>query len=318
MKRILVNIVFPSIIAVILFFILGSLIPAQGALLKPISSSAAASDQKSTISYVAIGDSLTEGVGDQTKKGGFVPLLAESIKDRYNLASVETANYGVAGERSDQILKRMKKDEKLQKSLKTADIITFTFGGNDLMKVFQTNLFDLTVKTFNKPSKKYAARVADIFATVRSYNKTAPIYVLGIYNPFYLNFPELTDMQTIVNNWNKTTEATVKAEDNAYFIPINDLLYKGIGGEETVTGTAAEGTADSSSTDSTAFADSSEESDPQTDSSEQVLNIIKNNALYSGDSFHPNNLGYQLIANASRDVLVKTQDAWLAKGDKKK
>ena len=29
-----------------------------------------------TYTYVALGDSLTEGVGDSTKQGGFVPILA--------------------------------------------------------------------------------------------------------------------------------------------------------------------------------------------------------------------------------------------------
>ena len=34
-------------------------------------------DQDKIVNYVALGDSLTEGVGDATGQGGFVPLLAK-------------------------------------------------------------------------------------------------------------------------------------------------------------------------------------------------------------------------------------------------
>ena len=42
----------------------------------------------------------------------------------------------------------------------------------------------------------------------------------------------------------------------------------------------------------------------------------KNNVLYEEDHFHPNNLGYQLMANAVRDKLIETQEQWLPKEDK--
>ena len=54
---------------------------------------------------------------------------------------------------------------------------------------------------------------------------------MGIYNPLYLNFPELTSIQTAVDRWNETTEETIAQFDQVYFVPINDLLYKGIDGK---------------------------------------------------------------------------------------
>ncbi len=56
-----------------------------------------------------VGDSLTEGVGDETKRGGYVPLVTDALQPKYELTSVEKDNYGVSGERSDQILKRVKR-----------------------------------------------------------------------------------------------------------------------------------------------------------------------------------------------------------------
>ncbi len=35
--------------------------------------------------YTAIGDSLTEGIGDLTNSGGFVPIVADDLKEHYKL-----------------------------------------------------------------------------------------------------------------------------------------------------------------------------------------------------------------------------------------
>lgn len=296
--NILLTIFLPILIAVVLFTGLSLLVPKAPPRLKETATTRD-SNLKEKIHYTAVGDSLTQGVGDQTDQGGFIPLVANQITDKYDLTSVETDNFGVSGERSDQIKKRIVNDEKLRKDLKSSDFITVTVGGNDLMKVIQNNIFGLSIKKFNKPLKNYQKNVASLLEEIRELNPDAPIYVLGIYNPFYLNFPEITDMQTIVDNWNDGTKETVKDADNSYFIPINDLLYQGLDQKVGVT----EATSDS--------VDASEKE--KTDSSD--LNVVKNDALYEEDHFHPNNIGYQLMANAVYDELVKTKNLWLVKGE---
>ena len=221
------------------------------------------------IKYAALGDSLTEGVGDATTQGGFVPLFAKAIENGTG-SSVTSQNFGKAGDTSTQIYNRMLKQKKITKGLKKADVITLTVGGNDLMKVLRDNVTKLSTmseKDFVKPEAAYQKRVKKLLDTIRQDNPKAQIYVLGIYNPFYINFPEMTVMQNVVDSWNKSTESTVSKEKNTYFVPINDLLYKG-------TGTQA---VESDST-----------------SSESVAN----NLLYTGDHFHPNNTGYQIMADA--------------------
>lgn len=289
------------IAAMFVYVSLNHLFPAAQPILEPV-----ATESKSKyvqhVHYVAVGDSLTEGVGDQSERGGFVPIVAEDIQARYNLSSVEIDNYGVAGDRSDQILKRVQNDTDLQKSLASADFISVTVGGNDLMKVFQDNFFSLTVKKFNKPQSKYQTRIDTLLTEIRELNPEAPIYMLGIYNPFYLNFPDIADMQTIVDHWNEATKETVATFDKAYFIPINDLLYQGldqkVGVESDLTTASSEASQTSSTTTTTA---------------DIGLNQVDNNVLYEEDKFHPNNIGYQLMANALRDELIKTQADWLEK-----
>lgn len=241
---------------------------------------------KSSVHFVAVGDSLTEGIGDETKRGGYVPLVADSLQQKYELTSIEKDNYGVSGERSDQILKRVKKDSDLRNSLASADLITMTVGGNDLFQAFQKNLNAKSAKEFNRPIKKYGERVSDILTEMRELNTKAPIYVVGIYNPYYLNFPDIKAMQTVVDNWNEETQSLTKEMSNCFFVPVNDLLYKGI---------------------------ATKDSEQATGSSSSE---VKNNALYNEDNFHPNNLGYQLMATAIQDKIVETKDLWLLKENK--
>ncbi|MBT1047709.1 SGNH/GDSL hydrolase family protein [Streptococcus macedonicus] len=229
--------------------------------------------------YVAIGDSLTEGVGDTTNQGGFVPLLAQSLTDTYDY-QVTASNYGVSGNTSKQILQRMQEKTDIQKSLAKADMMTLTVGGNDVMAVIRKNLTSLSGSSFTKPAKSYQKRLRQIIELARAENEDLPIYVLGIYNPFYLNFPDMTEMQEIVDNWNDATENVTEEYDNVYFVPINDELYKRINGEEGIVSTSGDQT------------------------------TVINDALFSGDHFHPNNIGYQIMSDVTMEKISETKEEW--------
>lgn len=219
------------------------------------------------INYVAIGDSLTQGVGDKTSQGGFVPLLAHDLDDTYDV-SVVFQNFGVAGYTSTQLYNQITKESKIQTALKKADLITITVGGNDVMKVIRTNLTNLSESSFEQPAIAYQKQLSDLFTYIRQQNKVAQVFVLGIYNPFYLNFPTITQMQTITDKWNEASKAVVDQQDNMYFVPINDLIYKGINGSQGI----------------------SENS--------QETKTITNDALFEEDHFHPNNTGYKIMSDA--------------------
>lgn len=228
--------------------------------------------------YVALGDSLTEGVGDSSNQGGFVPLLSFEIEDAYGV-SLKQKNFGVAGNTSKQILKRMQEDGEIPKALENANVMTLTVGGNDVMAVIRKNFTNLTVKSFEEPRETYQKRLKQIIELARVNNPNLPIYVLGIYNPFYLSFPDMTVMQDIIDDWNAATEETVEAIDKVYFVPINDLLYKGLDGQK---GVDLEGTTGST----------------------------QNDVLYEEDNFHPNYTGYRIMANAVMEKISETQSDW--------
>lgn len=236
-------------------------------------------NEPKAFSYVALGDSLTEGIGDTTNQGGYIPLLSQQLTQEYGY-QVTSQNFGVGGNTSNQILKRMSNDKNIKKALAKADLLTLTVGGNDVMAVIRKNLSDLKLAAFSKASLSYQERLRKIIEKARADNPDLPIYIVGIYNPFYLNFPELTDMQLVIDNWNKSTEAITKEYERVYFVPINDLLYKGIDGEEGIVHTVGE-----------------------------QMTVV-NNALFSEDHFHPNNIGYQIMSNAVMEVIRETKKQW--------
>lgn len=278
------TILIPLAVAVSTLLVLFLTIPKADSRIKVVSDEG--QNYKESVHFVAVGDSLTEGVGDETQRGGYVPLVADALQQKYELASVEKDNYGVSGERSDQILKRVKKDSDVQNSLKSSDLITITVGGNDLFQAFQKNLNAKKANQFNRSIRKYGEHVSDLLTEIRKLNPQAPIYVVGIYNPYYLNFPDIKAMQTVVDNWNDETQRLTTETTNCFFVPVNDLLYKGIA------------TKDSQQT------------------SESSSSEVKNNVLYDKDNFHPNNLGYQLMANAIQEKIIDTKELWLMKESK--
>lgn len=238
---------------------------------------------KKSMKLVSLGDSLTQGVGDTTDKGGFVPLIAAKINTDQNIKAT-TSNFGLSGDRSDQIYARLKEQSKMQKSVSKATVITLTVGGNDLLQVLQKNILSNDTEKLNKAVDtekiKYQKNLKMLFTEIRKYNHDAPIYTISVYNPFYLYFPNMSSMTTIVQSWNDTTKKTIKNDGNSYFVDIADQLSRGqfYGKKE----------------NSTKTSDSSDLSGLSGLNLESVLQEKdeKNNYISVSDHFHPNDKGY--------------------------
>ena len=274
-RKILEMILYCLVTFLVCFFLVNWLLPSA----EPVMTKLSASAKKKVVNYVAIGDSLTKGVGDSTNQGGFVPLLAQSLTNETDL-EFKAINYGVSGNTSSQILSRMQEKKEIRKDLKRAQLLTITVGGNDLRKAILEDTSNLDLDRFEKASKTYEKNLKQIIELARKDNPDLPVYVVGIYNPLYLNFPDLTELQTLVDQWNQRTEEILSAYQGVYFVPINDLLYKGIDGKSGVT------------------------------ESELGKETVTNDALYDEDSFHPNNTGYEIMKEAVLEKIHATEKKW--------
>lgn len=221
-------------------------------------------DTPQGIKLVAIGDSLTKGVGDSTQSGGYVPLVANQLKEAPGVNSVTTKNHGVTGERSDEILKRIENQKELQTDIEKADIIVLTAGGNDLIQTFKKEKLNINQESFLQPETAYKKNLSTILKRLNKHNPKAQIYVFGLYNPYDTIFPEVTEMKDILLSWNTATESLAE-ENGAIYFSLSNIFN----GEK-----------------ETSLSKTNQKSEKTATS----------DLLYEEDLFHPNDKGYQLIA----------------------
>src|SRR5690625_999835 len=169
----------------------------------------------------ALGDSLTQGSGDETKAGGYIGILDNTIN--HDKEVVEIENFAIHGHRTDQLLARLN-DEEVITSIQDADIVLITIGANDIMQVAKENFTNLTFEMFDKERVQFEVRLNDILSNIKDLNSDTHIYLIGLYNPFEQYFQDIEELDDIVDDWNKTSETTVNNYDDTTFIPIKDLF----------------------------------------------------------------------------------------------
>lgn len=228
------------------------------------------------INIAAVGDSLTHGVGDTTNQGGYVPLIAQDVAINTD-AHVSTSNFGVTGDTSLQIAKRVRTNPKLAEKLKQADVITLTVGGNDLMHVLQKNLLSMNKKDVTVGINKFQVHLRSLIGDIRRDNPNAPIYVFSIYNPFYVYFPNIKMMQSSVHRWNQNTKKTLATLNGTHFVDVENVLSKG-------SNTAA--------------------------GSKKDTKKSVNQLIYGKDHFHPNNAGYVQMTAKLWAVMQASEKEW--------
>lgn len=181
------------------------------------------------IRIVSIGDSLTEGVGDSTNSGGYVPYLEDQLESLDQIKDASFVNYGKRGNRTDQLIKRLK-EEKIGADIQQADIVMVTIGGNDVVKVVKENWSDLTVDTFEKEEEGYGERIRTVLQDIRAINEEAGIVLIGIYNPFGRVFVDTDDDEAIVQAWNKRAEEVAASFDRTVFVNVETVFGEGSDG----------------------------------------------------------------------------------------
>ncbi|APX72907.1 GDSL-type esterase/lipase family protein [Companilactobacillus allii] len=230
--------------------------------------------KKSEINIVAIGDSLTQGVGDsKSVGGGYVTRLKSKVTKKYKVKT-NAYNYGVSGDTSNQIMTRIQNDDSMHKDLPKADIITVTVGGNDFMHLLKRKGLDLTESDITTEQGKFDERLKQLLSDIRSYNSDAPIYLIGIYNPFSIYLSNVKYAKTAFINWNKASAQIAEDQKDTYFININNLYQP----------------------------------------SDKILKKNGDNPyLYTGDHFHPNGKGYDMMTDQVFNKVSKTTKEWLIK-----
>lgn len=180
-------------------------------------------DDAQPIQYLALGDSLTRGVGDETRNYGYTVRLQNELEKWPMIESAELDNRGKNGRRSDQLLDLLQRGH-YDEELAEADLISISIGGNDVMKIVKNNLFKMTKSMFDKELPRFNNRYEQVIEEIRKINTDAPIILVGFYNPFSIVLDEVTPFDPIINEWNSTIEQLAVKDGKACYVSVEDLF----------------------------------------------------------------------------------------------
>lgn len=178
------------------------------------------------VTIVSVGDSLTQGVGDSTKQGGYIPYLQKLLEEDKGIKEAHFSNFGVKGNRSDQLIKKLETN-KVEAAVKEADIIIVTIGGNDVIKVVRENFASLNLKAFDEQKKVYERNLKEALTKVRKDNPNGIIVLVGLYNPFITWFADIGEINMIIDDWNQASQRILAQYKDTYFVEVDDIFREG-------------------------------------------------------------------------------------------
>ncbi|AIE60437.1 SGNH/GDSL hydrolase family protein [Bacillus methanolicus] len=177
------------------------------------------------LKVVCIGDSLTQGVGDSTGRGGYLPYLEEMLEKEKSINKAEFYNFGVRGLKTPQLLEKLE-TYKVKEAIKEADIVVITIGGNDVMNVVRKNFSNLRLQDFEGEKKLYEKRLNKTIEKVKTLNPDSTVLLLGLYNPFFKWFSDIKEMNRIISDWNNTSKSILSKYKKAYFVEVEDIFME--------------------------------------------------------------------------------------------
>ncbi len=180
--------------------------------LLPASALAAGGEQKS---YVALGDSITTGYGLAENEAGFARQVADS--NGYTLT-----NLAQDGATSTDLLEVVKSEANAD-TLKNADLITVTIGGNDLMNALYAYLAE---EYNNKQNSDTPITAADVKASLAGTLSEIPqVAMLSFAASKIPDFPDSTAantaLSTFATNFSSIISAIKGNNSSAEIIVVN-------------------------------------------------------------------------------------------------
>ncbi len=173
--------------------------------------------------YVALGDSLTAGIGANLFSPGFVQRFQRMAEAELH-TQIFVQVFTHSGYLSRDILK-MLEDEFVRGRMKEADIITITAGGNDLISAARQYEEDRNEKDFSFALNQCMENYRKILYAVKQLKeKSSPPFILRVidlYNPF----PENVLANKWINKFNLQLKNLAK-EPNISVAEI-DSIFKG-------------------------------------------------------------------------------------------
>ncbi len=173
---------------------------------------------------LVLGDSLARGTGDETGKG-YASDFLDSVRKS---GAADMANLAVNGAESGDVA-RVLESENVGRLAGSADWILLSVGANDLSHSVSREAATAAspLETITSARTRYAGNLRLILTRLRQVNPRAPIYVLGLYDPFTEGTE--ADSRTriassVILSWNSLIEETAIGFPRVYVVPTFDLF----------------------------------------------------------------------------------------------
>ena len=173
---------------------------------------------------VALGDSLTRGAGDAAGGGGYPERVAAALRKEGRTVAVE--NLGVDGIETRDLLRKVE-DPGLAQRIASAQLVLLSISGNDLSHSIPASAAAGSGETAADPTKAAleaaSLNLQGILSLLRKANPSAPIRLLGLYNPFPETFDKRMAKETLLK-WNVALEEASYSVSGASVVPTADLF----------------------------------------------------------------------------------------------
>jgi lysophospholipase L1-like esterase len=182
-----------------------------------LTSSTADSDP---LKIVALGDSITYGLGDPLKKG-----YVGRFKDRYEGykgSRVEVANFGIPRYTTNNLIELLKY-ERIRREINECDYIILYIGTNDFRRCASYQFDRLDLKKMDAGKEKFSKNLQRIFAKIRKENPSAPIIVMGLYHP-YTDLKKGKQIRRVINGWNREIVRVAAHYEPVTYVATMDLF----------------------------------------------------------------------------------------------
>lgn len=159
---------------------------------------------------LVLGDSLSHGTGDPSGRG-YAADVADALGKR---GPVETVNLAVAGAESSD-LRRLVESSNVSFLASSANVILLSIGGNDLShSVTGAGAPAEALSGITSARSRLADNLRAILLALRAANPSAPIRVLGLYQPFTGSGRDAKMGESLVLSWNNLiSEITIGYSD---------------------------------------------------------------------------------------------------------